>query len=75
LENDPINTYFPGITDPKAVQFLEQYDEAETITDFLRHGIFVDFHGEEQDLIACVNTEFHAAVIWLYDDSGALVYW
>ena len=56
-------------------QFLLQYDESGMMTDFLQHGVTDDMDGEEQDLIACVNPDFHASVVWLYDDSGALVYW
>ena len=75
LENPPVNEFFPGITDPEVTQFLEQYDESGAMMDFLQHGVTPDMDGEEQDLIACVSTDYGGSAIWIYDDSGALVYW
>jgi len=69
----PVNTFFPHITDPKVVQFLELHDESGAMMDFLEHGVVPDMDGETEDLIAVYNDG--ASVVWLYDDSGALVYW
>jgi hypothetical protein len=72
---DPINEFFPHISDPKVVQFLEQYDESSAMMDFLQHGVTPDMDGEEYGLIACIGKDWGGSVVWLYDDSGALVYW
>jgi hypothetical protein len=70
---EPVNIFFPHISDPKIVQFLEQYDESGAMMDFLENGVVPDMDGETEDLIAAYNDG--ASVVWLYDGSGALVYW
>ena len=69
----PVNVFFPHVTDPKVAQFLELRDESGAMMDFLENGITADMDGEEIDLIAVSDS--WSDVVWLYDDSGALVYW
>jgi hypothetical protein len=69
----PINIFYPHISDPKVVQFLEQYDESGIMMDYLENGMVSDMDGETEDYIAVYNDG--ASVVFIYDDTGALVYW